>query len=91
MFKALAPVRNEKSNILASYTTATILDDGDMYQKAEQKRMLFNEKYPDFGIEDSEVTDSVNKALQYREQAADLGGIKPEEETFTSTIKGVGE
>ena len=91
MFKALAPVRNEKSNILASYTTATILDDGDMYQKAEQKRMLFNQKYPDFGIEDSEVTDSVNKALQYREQAADLGGIKPEEETFTSTIKGVGE
>lgn len=90
-FKAIARVRNEKSNILASYTTATILDDGDMYQKAEQKRMLFNEKYPDFGIEDSEVTDSVNKALQYREQAADLGGIKPEEETFTSTIKGVGE
>ena len=91
MFKALAPVRNERSNILAAYTTAEILKDSKMRFKAEQKRELFNAKYPDFAIEDNAVSESVERGIEYREQAADFGGVKASEETFTSTIKGVGE
>jgi len=91
MFKALAPVRNERSNILAAYTTAEILKDPKMRFKAEQKRELFNVKYLDFEIEDNDVSESVERGIEYREQAADFGGVKASEETFTSTIKGVGE
>ena len=90
-FKALAPVRNERSNILAAYTTAEILKDPSMRFKAEQKRELFNAKYPDFAIEDNAVSESVERGIEYREQARDLGGVKPEEEAFVSKIKAVGE
>ena len=97
-FKALAPVRNERSNILAAYTTAAILDNDKMYKKAAQKRELFNAKYPDFAInaadvegQENDVGIAVRRGLEYRAQTEDLGGVKAEEEAFVSKIKAVGE
>ena len=67
-------------------------------KKAEQKRELFNAKYPDFAInaadvegQENDVANAVRRGLEYRAQTEDLGGVKAEEEAFVSKIKAVGE
>ena len=93
MFKAMAPVRNERSNILASFTTAVILGDEKMRTKAMQKKDAFNVKYANTNliIKTESINLAVKKGIEYRLQAEALGGLKAGEEFFTSTIKGVGE
>lgn len=92
-FKAIARVRNERSNILASFTTAVILGDEKMRTKAIQKKDAFNVKYAntDLIIKTENVNLAVKKGIEYRLEAEALGGLRAGEEFFTSTIKGVGE